>query len=121
MGLSDLGWLDFSRYPAAAISIGLLMFAIGFTTIGRAYVIFPHVAIYDIIGLIGAGLVAHGLITLYRKGQRKDRREERLTNSIEDYLESADSESGLPDIATEGQELRRASYDESLKEVENDY
>lgn len=114
----DLSWMDFSKYSAAAISIGLVMFAIGFTTVGRKYVLFPEYMHY-LFGAIGVGLVAHGLYVLRQKGQRKERREERFTKSIEDYLKSADSESGLPDIATEGQELGSVSYDESLKEIKN--
>lgn len=105
-----LSWLDFRGYSAAALSIGLLMFFIGFSEPGREYILFPSDYIYYIFGLVGALLVGHGLFVLYKRSLHRERRRNRLTNSMIDYFRSGTGVAGLPDLVTEGEEIQQYSY-----------
>jgi len=121
--LNNLGWLDFGGYSAAAISIGLLMFFIGYTVPGRSYVLLPYGSLYYLIGAIGILLIFHGLLSLYRDRQlrhERQRQEERLMESKVDYLQASSIESDYASIANEDEELPEISFEQSLMEEKDD-
>lgn len=121
--LNNFGWLDFSGYSAAAISLGLLMCFTGLTVPGRAFVLLPHVFLYYLIAVVGILLISHGLYCLHcerQQRQQRQRQEERLLESKVDYLKAATPESGLADLVNEDEELPEISFEQSLMEKENE-
>jgi len=103
--LSDLLGPDFSSYYTATGTLGFVLTVAGFTTLGRTYVILPYQILYPLIGLIGIGLIAHAVLGLRRDKIRRDQRQDRLVDSVEDYQGTLSENPELADIASEEEEL----------------
>jgi hypothetical protein len=103
---------DFSKYPAAAASVGLLFMAAAFTTPGRAILEIP--VPYWAIGAFGAAFFLHGIWGLYSDWQRRIERERRMIESMQDYTQSTVENPDLAGISTEEGELPEGEFDDSV-------
>lgn len=103
---------DFSKYPAAAASVGLIFMAAAFSTPGRAILKIP--VPFWALGAVGAAFFLHGIWGLYSDWQRRIERETRMIESMQDYTQSTVENPDLAGISTEGGELPESEFDDSV-------